>query len=264
MVWRVLNTPVSVTGNQTISSLGLPNIASGSGNSAMRQLGTASYSVFSWVWLRRAMYTSAAKQQRPMAPGEYRFTLSETPVILTQAIRAPGRSQGCGKVANAQDSYSTFGLNGILRHRSFHPGLRAQVARMPCLLRRCDHSSAQGSSCGSGVTVVTSNQCQIPSPGFRRQQIARAHHEELQNITDGSGGANEAIGSSVFGIGTQANNTLGSAQRVSYRRYWRDQQQPAQGSSTYSGSYVDTRSSDSDVSSSSTFASLLGGNPLPA
>ncbi|HEV2492120.1 MAG TPA: DUF3443 domain-containing protein [Terriglobia bacterium] len=159
---------------------------------------------------------------------------SSVPVQLISASGFPSVPAACNTGGTADDSVSVLGATGILGVGVFRQdcgaGCTSSNAQLPKMYFSCP-----GSSCS--VTPVTLAQ-QLQNPVWMFPQDNNGLLISLPSVPDT--GAPTASGSMIFGVGTQSDNALGSAQvfttdvQGNFSTTYNGQ--------TYSSSYIDSGS----------------------
>jgi hypothetical protein len=133
-------------------------------------------------------------------------TASNLPVQVIGSPSFPGPPTDCPDGFPPADTIQTLGANGILGIGTF-----VQDCGAGCTIGSPSNEGFYYSCSSSGCVVTTeslANQVQNPVPSFTRDN----NGELIQLPAVGAQGASTASGSLIFGIGTQPNNGLGSAQ----------------------------------------------------
>lgn len=244
---RILNTPLNAS---SISSLGLPQIASSGGKLA--ECVTFLSNAFVWGLVQRADVIVGGESTTTHGSGGIPIHVVGDPGDAAGDSSFPAIPSTCGTEANAANSFFNLGANGILGVGSFIqdcPFCETNIPSTPV------YYSCSGDSC-SGVTVPQANQTANPVAFFADNNGTII---ELPAIPDG--GQASVTGALVFGIGTQSNNGLGSATvltqdtRANFTTQFKGQ--------SYPNSFIDSGSNAMFFLDSSTFAIALGGNPMP-
>jgi len=133
-------------------------------------------------------------------------TASSVPIQLISAPNFPSVPAACNTGGTADDSIAVLGATGILGVGVFRQdcgaGCTSANAQLPKMYFSCP-----GSSCS--VTAVTLAQ-QLQNPVWMFPQDNNGLLISLPSVPDA--GAPTASGSMIFGVGTQSDNALGSAQ----------------------------------------------------
>jgi uncharacterized protein DUF3443 len=133
-------------------------------------------------------------------------TASSVPVQLISASGFPSVPAACNTGGTADDSVSVLGATGILGVGVFRQdcgaGCTSSNPQLPKMYFSCP-----GSNCS--VTAVTLEQ-QLQNPVWMFPQDNNGLLISLPSVPDT--GAPTASGSMIFGVGTQSDNGLGSAQ----------------------------------------------------
>ena len=248
---RVMNTPANAT---AISSLGLPQITSGGGKLA--ECITFLDNSFIWGLVQKAdVYVSGETTTTHGSGGIPIHVIGDPSDGHAGDSTFPAVPSACGTASNAGNTFSAFGANGVLGIGPFIQdcGDYCQTAvTSPAMYYSCS-----GSNCGTGVTVLLANQVSNPVAYFADNNGTII---ELPNLPS-SGATSVTNGVLVFGIGTQSNNTLGSANVLTTDGYGNFTTQ-FKGHS-YSQSFIDSGSNGLYFLDSSTLSSLVGSNSFP-
>lgn len=113
---------------------------------------------------------------------------------------------GCSSTGMAEDTLATFGSNGLIGINQIVADCGSFCSMAPA--QEGAYYSCSGSTC-TAVTVADANQLSNPIALFASDD---KNGSVLQFPTVAAGGAASLAGALVFGIGTAANNALGSAQ----------------------------------------------------
>jgi hypothetical protein len=174
-------------------SLSLPAVTDNSGNALQECVGFADGS---YVW-------------GPVVSAEIQMAGEQAGSVPIQVINAPGQGMavpsGCASGGGANDgTVAALGANGILGIGNF---------RQDC------GSACTGSSPYALYYLCPGNVCQVAAVSLDNQvqnpvwAFAQDNNGLLITLpTVSAGGAATATGSLIFGIGTQSNNALGTAQ----------------------------------------------------
>lgn len=201
-------------------SLPLPRKTDGGGNALAN---CASYADNSYTW-------------GPMATADVRMAGEQAmsvPIQLIGAAAFAGAPDDCSSGGTAADTVSALSANGILGLAVFRQdcGAACTGGRVPAVYYSCPVASA----CTATAVPL---QSQLQNPVWLFPQDNNGVLVTLPAVP--SGGAPTVAGSLIFGIGTQANNALGSA-----KVYTTDDVgnfSTLFEGTTYSSSYLDTGS----------------------
>jgi hypothetical protein len=125
------------------------------------------------------------------------------PVEVVGDPAFPSVPSDCSSTGPAEDAVSTFGANGLLGLNQLVADCGTYCASGP---QSAGYYSCTGSTC-TGVTVPVAQQVSNPIASFASDKNGAL----IQLAAVPASGATTATGSLVFGIGTAANNGLGSA-----------------------------------------------------
>ncbi|MGI4984507.1 MAG: DUF3443 family protein, partial [Janthinobacterium lividum] len=148
---------------------------------------------YSWGAVRSASYTVGGET-----------TTTSTPVHIIGDAAVPTVPDGCTNAGGtAQNTVNTFGANGLLGVGQFQQDCGSSCVKTP---NEAFYYGCTGSSCAA-VTLPLASQIKHPARLFSTDNNGTVIVLPGVDAT----GAVTVTGQLIFGIGTQTNNTLGSA-----------------------------------------------------